>query len=124
MPFTTGWLAHQAAAGRIPEPDGADPVMALDVAAGLVLAQGSATTDHRPCPPLGTPLRLTLQPGDQIAFTGAISVATTDGSHESHPRTFLSRDGTVIEARTGPVDVVLRSATGQLPSVCPPGAVE
>jgi hypothetical protein len=124
MPFTTGWLARQAAAGRIPEPDAADPVVGLDVAAGLALAQGSATTDHRPCPPLGTPLRLTLQPGDQIAFTGAISVTTTDGTDESHPRAFLSRDGTVIVARAGPVDVVLRSATGQPSSACPPDAVD
>jgi hypothetical protein len=124
LPFTTGWLARQAAAGRIPEPDTADPVVDLDVAAGLALAQGSATTDHRPCPPLGAPLRLTLQSGDQIAFTGAISVTTTDGTHESHPRTFLSRDGTVIVARAGPVDVMLRSATGQPSSVCPPRAVE
>lgn len=124
MPFTTGWLARQAAAGRIPEPDAADPVVGLDVAAGLALTQGAATTDHRPCSSLGTPLRLTLQPGDQIVFTGAISVTTTDGTHESQPRAFLSRDGTAIVARAGPVDVLLRSVTGQSSSVCPPGAVD
>jgi hypothetical protein len=123
-PLSLGWLARQAAAGRIPEPDGAHPVLGLDVAAGLVLAQEVAATDHRSCPQLTTPLRLTLQSGDEIGFMGAVTVTTTDGTYESHRRTFLGRDGTVIKAQAGPVDVVVRSAGGQVSRVCVPGAVE
>jgi hypothetical protein len=123
-PLDLGWLARQAAAGRIPEPDAGNPVLGLDVAAGLALAQQDAVTAHRSCPQLTTPLRLTLQPGDHIDFTGAINVTTTDGTHESHPRTFLSRDGTVIEARAGPIDVVMRPPNGQPASVCAPRAIE
>jgi hypothetical protein len=123
-PVNIGWLAREAAAGRIPEPDAADPVVVLDVESSLLLAQEYAAIAPRTCPPLNLPLRLTLRSGDQIGFTGAISLTTTDGTHESHPGTFSSRDGTVIEAQAGPIDVVVRSANGQPSTVCEPRPVE
>jgi hypothetical protein len=123
-PVNIGWLAREAAAGRIPEPDAADPVVVLDVESSLLLAQEYAAIAPGTCPPLNLPLRLTLQSGDQIGFTGAISVTTTDGSNESHPGTFSSRDGTVIEAQAGPIAVVVRSANGQPSTVCAPRPVE
>jgi hypothetical protein len=120
-PVNLGWLAREAAAGRIPEPDATDPVVALDVVSSLLLAQEQAATAHRSCPQLSSPLRLTLQAGDQVGFTGAISVTTTDGTHESQRRTFWSRDGTAIEARAGPIDVVVRPAAGQRSTACTSG---
>jgi hypothetical protein len=42
----------------------------------------------------------------------------TDGSHESWPRTFISRDGSTIRALAGPVDVVVRPVLGQQSHAC------
>jgi hypothetical protein len=120
-PVTIGWLVRQADAGRIPEPDGNDPVRDLDAATQLVLhQQGGTSGDQRGCPPLGRALTLTLQPHDEIEFSGAINVSATDGAHESHARSFSSRDGSVIRARAGPVDVVVRPALGLPSGVCEP----
>ena len=93
IPLTARWLARQAAAGRVPEPDGSDPVLSLDAAAWLVLAQEPTSSDHRACPRLAAPLPLTLQSGDELTFTGTINVTVTDGSHESRPLIFVSREG-------------------------------
>ena len=123
IPLTAGWLARQAAAGRIPEPDGSDPVLGLDAAAWLVLAQEHTPSEPSGCPRLAAPLPLTLQTGDEVRFTGAISVTTTDGSLESQPLRFATRDGSVIRARAGPVDVVVRPAFGPPSRVCAPSTV-
>jgi hypothetical protein len=119
VPLTTGWLARQAAAGRVPEPDGADPVRDLTVTSWLVLAQQDGPAGRR-CPQLTAPLTLTLRSGDEIGFAGAISVTTTDGTHLGQPRRFLSRDGSVIRAQAGPVDVVVQPAIGPPSRVCGP----
>jgi hypothetical protein len=118
-PVTAQWLARQAAAGRIPKPDGNDPSIDLEATTLLVLKQedGSATP---PCPPLTRPLTLTLEKGDRIRFTGAIGVASTDGDFESIPRQFLSRRGSIIRGLAGPVDIVVRPALGQRAQVCAP----
>ena len=123
-PLTAGWLARQAAVGHVPEPDGSDSLHRLDAATWLVLAQEDASADHRGCPQLSRPLALTLQSGDRISFAGGISVTTTDGIHESSPLPFASRDGSVIRALAGPIDMVVRPPLGQRPRVCAPGVAE
>jgi hypothetical protein len=124
VPLTAGWLARQAAAGHVPEPDGSNPLTDLDAATRLVLAQEDTSADHRGCPRLTTPLALTLQSADRIRFVGAISITTTDGTHESSPLPFASRDGSVIRALAGPIDVVVRPPLGQRPRVCAAATAE
>jgi hypothetical protein len=121
-PLTTGWLARQAAAGRIPEPDGVDPVRDLTATNDLVLSQETSSADRAPCPRLTAPLTLSLRSGDRIEFTGTVSVAVIEGSQESYPRQFLSRDGPTIRALAGPVEVVVRPALGQQAHACTPAA--
>jgi hypothetical protein len=118
VPVTAGWLGRQADAGRIPEPDGADPVRDLAATSWLVLAQQDGPSGQSECPKLTHPLTLTLRAGDRIGFTGVVNVSTTDGAHEAPARHFLSREGSVIRSRAGPVDVVVRPAVGQTARVC------
>lgn len=118
LPVTAGWLARQADAGRIPAPDRAEPVRDLTATAWLVLAQTDGSSGPSACPRLTGPLELTLAAGDQIEFSGAVNVAVTDGTHESQPRSFLSRDGSVLHAQAGPIDVVVRPPFDQQPRVC------
>lgn len=120
VPLTAGWLARQADAGRIPKPDRAEPVRDLTAAAWLVLTQTDGSSAQSACPRLTDPLVLTLDAGDQIEFSGAMNVTLTDGTHESQPRSFLSRDGSVVHAQAGPVDVVVRPPLDQQPRVCAP----
>ena len=86
----------------------------------LVLVQRD-DVDHGSCPRLSTPLAVTLRSGDEIDFAGAIQLTTTDGVHESRPLPFLSRDGSVIRAEAGPIDVVVRPAAGEPSRACAPG---
>jgi hypothetical protein len=119
MPLTAEWLARQAAAGHIPEPDD-DPAVTLGATTWLALAPGGDDASEPDCPPLTRPLALTLETGETIEFAGAIDIAATDGANESVPRPFLSRNGSVIRVLAGPVDVVVRPASGQQPRVCAP----
>jgi hypothetical protein len=117
-PLTTQWLARQAAAGNIPEPEGTDPVRDLNATNWLVLAQAAGPDGQPDCPQLSAPLAATLRSGDQIRFTGAVTVSVTDGEQASYPRPFISREGSVINAQAGPVDVLVRPGTGQPTGVC------
>jgi hypothetical protein len=120
VPLTTGWLARQAAAGRIPEPDRADPTRDLTATSWLVFAQEAGSSIPSSCPPLTGARTLTLRAGDQIEFAGVVSITATDGSDESQPRGFESRNGSLIRARAGPVDAVVRPGMGQPARVCAP----
>jgi hypothetical protein len=117
-PLTTRWLAQQAAAGRIPEPDGSDRVRDLTAANWLVLAQKAGPGNQPDCPELTDPVAATLRSGDQIGFTGTVTVSLTDGTQASYQRRFVSREGSMINAQAGPVDVVVRPGIGQPPGVC------
>jgi hypothetical protein len=123
-PLTASWLAHQAAAGRIPEPTGSDRVRDLTATNWLVLAQKTGPGSQADCPALTAPVAATLLSGDQIRFTGTVTASVTDGTQASYPRRFVSSKGPVISAQTGPVDVVVRPATGQPPGVCMPSGVD
>jgi hypothetical protein len=117
-PLTAGWLSRQAAAGRIPEPDGANPELGLTATSRLVLAQGAGPAVEPACHRVAANVPVTLQAGDQLRFTGAIGVTVTDGKHESARRRFLSRDGSAIRALAGPVDVVVRRVEGRPARLC------
>jgi hypothetical protein len=120
-PATAAWLARQAAAGRIPEPDEPlPPQLELTAASRLVLTQATDTAVGSACPALTAPVTASLERGDEIPFAGAIEVTLTDGTHESAPRRFLSFDPAVLRAQAGPVDVVVRSIPEGPGSVCPP----
>jgi hypothetical protein len=122
-PATAGWLARQAAAGRIPEPERpVQPELRLTATSRLVLAQAVATSDRPACPVLSAPLAISLRAGDEVRFAGAIQVAVTDGTHESLPRRFLGDGRSSIRAQAGPVDVVVRSIPDAPAWVCPPSA--
>ncbi|HET6662630.1 MAG TPA: hypothetical protein VFG94_00150, partial [Acidimicrobiales bacterium] len=114
------WLARQAAAGRVPEPEGDDPVRDLTATSSLVLAQVAATADRDGCPPLTGPLTLTLRSGDEIGFAGMINVTATDDAHKGSPTRLMSQEGSVIRAQAGPVDVVVRQGLGQRARLCAP----
>jgi hypothetical protein len=120
-PVTADWLARQAAAGRVPEPDDPTPELRLTATSRLVLTQAETTSDHPACPPLRAPLFASLDDGDELRFAGAIEVVVSDGAQESEPRRFLGLDRSVIRAQAGPVDVVVRGIPDAPASVCPPG---
>jgi hypothetical protein len=121
VPLTAGWLGHQVAAGRVPEPDDAvDPVVGLDATRELVLEQRPGTDQQRRCPPLTGPLATTLHAGGELRFGGAIRISTIDGTDESSPRGFFSGDGSTIRALAGPVDILVRSVEGLPGFVCEP----
>ncbi|MGH9227186.1 MAG: hypothetical protein ACRD07_00385 [Acidimicrobiales bacterium] len=120
VPLTAGWLARQADAGRIPEPDRDDPTRDLTATSWLVFKQEARPSTSSSCPPLTRALTLTLRAGDQIEFAGVVSITATDGAHESQARGFESRNGSVIRAQAGPVDAVVRPAMGQPARVCTP----
>jgi hypothetical protein len=121
VPLTAGWLARQAAAGRVPEPaDTVDPVVGLDAARKLVLEQVRGSDERPTCPRLSGSLTATLHGGDELRFGGAIILAVTDGEHESRPRGFFSGDGSTIRARAGPVDIVVRRVQDLPARVCAP----
>jgi hypothetical protein len=120
-PATAEWLAQQADAGRIPEPnEPVPPGVELAATSRLVLNQAVAASSRPACPALDGPVRLPLREGDETPFTGAIQVSVTDGEHESFPRRFLSLDRAVIRAVAGPVDVVVRGIPDAPASVCRP----
>ena len=122
-PATAEWLARQAAAGQIPEPDEpVPPQLELTATSRLVLTQAPDTSGQPACPALTAPVTVSLEPGDEIPFIGAIQVTVVDGTHESAPRRFLGLDHSVVRALAGPVDVVLRSVPEGPGWVCPPGA--
>jgi hypothetical protein len=121
--LTAGWLARQAAAGRIPKP-ATDPMLELNATSALVLAQDDGLIGQGACPRLTGPMALSLEAGDQVRFAGAIGVSATDGRYESLPRQFTSSGGTAIRSRAGPVDVVVRPAIGEQARVCAPDADE
>jgi hypothetical protein len=123
VPLTAGWLARQAADGRIPRPD-ADPVLELNATNVLVLVHADGRIGQGACPQLTGPLALTLEPSDLVSFTGTIGVSTTDGRHESVPRQFTNGKGSAVRAQAGPVDVVVRPAMGGQARVCAPDADE
>jgi hypothetical protein len=121
-PATAEWLARQAAAGRISEPDHpVTPELALTATSRLALAQAAAGSGQPACPALIAPLSLSLRRGDEIAFVGAIQVTVTDGAHTSAPRRFLAFGPSLIRAEAVPVDVVVRSIPDAPAQVCPPG---
>jgi hypothetical protein len=121
-PATAGWLARQAEAGRIPEPDEpVPPDVELAATSRLVLTQAVADSAQPACQALDGPLGLSLREGDEIPFSGAIQVSVTDGEHESFPRRFLALDHAIIRAEAGPVDVVVRGIPDAPASVCRPG---
>jgi hypothetical protein len=120
VPLTAGWLARQADTGRVPAPDGADPGRDLTATSWLVLAQVNGSSDGSTCPRLTGPLALTLDVRDRIDFAGAVNVTVTDGRHESQPRSFSSRDGSVIRVLAGPVDVVVRPVIVEPSRACSP----
>ena len=71
-PATAAWLARQAAAGRIPEPDEpVPPQLQLTATSRLVLTQAVAASDQPSCPTLTAPLPVSLRAGDEIPFFGA-----------------------------------------------------
>ncbi len=118
-PATAAWLASQAAAGRIPEPDQpVDPQLRLTATSRLVLTQAVASSDQPSCPTLTAPLAMSLRAGDEIPFLGALHVSVTDGEYESFPRSFLALERSVIRAEAGPVDVVVRRIPDAPASVC------
>lgn len=122
-PATAEWLARQAAAGRIPEPDRPmPPGLALTATSRLALRQAAATSGQPVCPPLTAPLSFSLRPGDEVPFLGAIQVTVTDGDHDSVPRRFLAFEPSLIRAETGPVDVVVRGIPDAQARVCRPGS--
>jgi hypothetical protein len=118
VPLTAGWLARQAASGGIPEPDRADPTRNLTAASWLVLAQDDGSSVRSPCPPLAGARTVTLRAGDRIEFGGVVNITATDGAYESQPRSFESRNGSLIRARAGPIDAVVRPAMGLPARVC------
>ena len=122
IPLTTGWLSRQVAAGRIPEPDGSEPVQDFNATIVLALRQAHTTADHGGCPPLTDPVPVTLRAGDRIGFTGTISLSATDGAQESARRRFSSRTGSEIEVTSGPIDVVVRRVMGGQAQACIPDA--
>jgi hypothetical protein len=120
---TAGWLAREAAAGRIPEPDApVPPAIELTATSRLVLhqVQADGASGQRTCPALTEPMSVSLRSGDEIPFVGAVQVAVTDGTQESVGRRFLSFEPALIRALAGPVDVVVRSIPDAPGSVCPP----
>jgi hypothetical protein len=122
VPLTAGWLARQADAGRVPEPDGTDPARDLTAASLLVMVQETGRADQGGCPQLAGPLNLRLSSGDEMRFAGTISVRATDGTHEGWPTSFMSKDGSVVRAQAGPTDVVVHPARGQAARLRPPEA--
>jgi hypothetical protein len=120
-PATAAWLARQAAAGRIPEPDQpVDQQLQLSATSRLVLTQAAAASDQPACPTLTEPVPMSLRAGDEVPFVGAVQVSVTDGERESFPRRFLALERSVIRAEAGPVDVVVRSIPDAPASVCSP----
>jgi hypothetical protein len=121
VPLTAGWLSRQATAGRIPEPDDdVDPVVGLDATRDLVLEQAQGPAEPPGCPPLAQSRATTLHAGDELRFGGAIRLTLTDGTHESRPRGFFSRDGSTIRTLAGPVDIVVRRVDDLPARVCTP----
>jgi hypothetical protein len=121
-PATAAWLSRQAAAGRIPEPDpSTPPALNLTATSRLVLVQDHLDPlDQRTCPQLVGPLTVTLEDGDRLPFSGAITVRVTDGTHESRPRPFASIYGAAVRAVAGPVDVIVEAGGPGPPRVCAP----
>jgi hypothetical protein len=120
QPLTTGWLSRQAAAGRVPELDDADPRAELTATGRIVLTQGPDATDGEPCPFLHRAVDTVLQRGDELRFDGALDVIVTDGADASRPRTFRSIGGSVVRASAGPIDVVVRPTPSMRARLCPP----
>lgn len=120
-PATAGWLADQAAAGRIPEPDEpVPPELELTATSRLVLARAVAAPGEPNCPALTAPLQLTLREGDEIGFLGAVQVTVTDGGHRSVPRRFGALERSLIRVQAGPVDVLVQGVPDIQAQVCPP----
>jgi hypothetical protein len=121
-PATAGWLARQATAGRIPEPDPSmPPALDLTATSRLVLVQDRLDARDQPaCPPLVDPLALTLEEGDRLPFFGTITVTVTDGTHGSRPRQFGTIYGAVVRTMAGPVNVIVEAGGPRPPRVCTP----
>ncbi|MGH9227197.1 MAG: hypothetical protein ACRD07_00440 [Acidimicrobiales bacterium] len=121
-PATADWLARQAAAGRIPEPDDLTTELRLTATNRLALIQAEAPSDQLACPALTAPLTVSVRTGDEIRFVGAIEVRVTEGQRRSQPRRFAALEASVVRAQAGPVDVLVRSVPDVPAWLCPPSA--
>jgi spore maturation protein SpmB len=63
--YTIGFLRDAAADGKLPRPDALDPSLVAEATIQIALGQ-LGDDPSKPCRPIGTPLDLVLQPGDQI----------------------------------------------------------
>ena len=90
VPLTAGWLARQAAAGRVHQPgDAVDPIGHRDATRDADLEQVQGPEAQPGSPPLTWSLTTTLHSGDELRFGGAIRLLTTDGTYESLPPELL-----------------------------------
>ena len=120
VPLTTGWLSRQADAGRVPEPSKPTPRLDLTVAGQIVLSQTRGGNAGAGCPRMTAGVPLTLDRGDQLRFDGAVNVVVKDGADTSLPLPYNSRNGSVVRALAGPLDLVVVPAPGARPRLCPP----
>jgi len=120
VPLTTGWLSRQADAGRVPEPSKPTPRLDLTVAGQIVLSQTGGGDAGAGCPRLTAGVPMTLDRGDQFRFDGAVNVVVKDGADTSLPLPYNSRNGSVVRALAGPLDLVVVPAPGARPRLCPP----
>ena len=121
LPITAGWLAREAEAGDIPEPDGDDPRQQLNAYARLALRQEMDDRKRPQCPRAPRqPVELDLAVGERIVFQNEIQVTIREGRNVSHPLMFRNAQGASIVAELGPLALVVRGTDGGAPRLCEP----
>ena len=119
IPITTGWLAREAKAGRIPTPTNEDLTHRLTNYALLALRQQENGRNDLECAyPEGNRVELTLVAGEQVVFESDIRIWVREGRVRSAPIVFRTSLGSTLVAELGPLDLLISGTGGGQPRFC------
>lgn len=118
---TAGFLRNAVADGRAPRPEHPSEQLRLDADAYLALHQTGAR-DGPVCRAAPDTTSIDADRGTRITFSGPIQISARRGTTTSHPTSFDSTRGNVVEVRAGPIDLVVSGALGRPPAICTIGA--
>lgn len=118
VPFSeveAAWLLAGARNGDIPEPgDHVTEQQRLNADTRIVFQEQATVTP--PCEPVEGRIAQTVDQGDEIVFGGPSDLVLARGELRSAPRRFAA--GTTVKVLVGPVDIIVRDAGDDPPTVC------
>ncbi len=123
---TAGWLRDQAAAGRLPDPDGLTARQRLLGDLTTVTMRPPVVVQDPPCELMSGTLETTVSAGDVVVYQGDIVLEATNGGDSSGERRFAAVGPAgqsaptiqALEILAGPIEIRVAGSDGGEPMVC------